>query len=65
MTVEAIFYDAEGRIIGGGRTPPRMIAPQASARIIVPMTTSEDPSRIARVEVTAAYPVIDLAPYAP
>ena len=61
--LEVVAFDREGRVLGGGQET-RAFAPGEMAGLRVRMILStEQTQRIARVGVTAAYPVIDLAPY--
>lgn len=63
VDVSAAAFDREGRIIGGGQRTITL-GPDASIEIEMNLVVRGGIDAIARVEVTAAFPYIDLAPYA-
>lgn len=62
VDVSIAAYDRQGRLIGGGQAtvdlPP--LGPNSFRVLLV---VSQEPDAIARLEVTAALPYLDLAPY--
>jgi len=62
MVVAAIAFDRDGRMVGGGEVR-RPFAPLESTQVEFSIIGPEDLRDIAQVEITAAYPWLDLTPY--